>query len=81
MRRLRTQRNSPVEPMRPVEMGEIDETWECLRHLPGRQRTALVLRYYLDMPISDIAEAMSTREGTVKSLLHRGREALRKELS
>ncbi len=81
LRRLRTQRNLPVEPVRPTEMDEIDETWQCMRSLPIRQRTALVLRYYLDMTIADIAYAMNTREGTVKSLLHRGREALRRELS
>ncbi len=81
LRRLRTQRAAAVDPQPSFEMDDIDETWDAIQALPVRQRTALVLRYYVDMSIRDIADAMDIRQGTVKSVLHRGRETLRKELT
>lgn len=36
--------------------------------LPRRQRTALVLRYYADLPVAHVAEAMGCAPGTVKAL-------------
>lgn len=45
---------------------------EALAALPARQREALVLRYWLDLPIRDIAVAMGVRTGTVKSQISRG---------
>ncbi len=59
---------------------DIDETWQALWSLSDRQRIAVTLRYYEDLAVGDIAEAMGVRPGTVKSLLHRGLEQLRKEL-
>ncbi len=45
--------------------------------LPHRQRAALTLRYVHDLPDDAIAAALGCRTGTVRSLLSRGREALR----
>jgi len=45
--------------------------------LPARQRAALTLRYVHDLPDDAIARALRCRPGTVRSLLSRGREALR----
>lgn len=59
---------------------EIDEVWEALGSLPERRRTALVLRYYADLPIDRIAALMNTRPGTVKSLIHRGKLSLQEVL-
>lgn len=56
------------------------ELWEALAGLSERRRTALVLRYYLDLSTEEIAAAMDCRPGTVSSLLHRGLADLRKEL-
>ena len=81
LRRLRVERETPIEPQPVVLPDELDETWHLIQRLPVKRRTALVLRYYLDLSIEDIAEAMEVRPGTVKSLLHRGRETLRKQLS
>ncbi len=81
LRHLRVVRSSPVEPDRAVVIEEIDETWQLIERLSAKQRTAIVLRYYLDMSVDEIADAMKTRPGTVKSLLHRGRETLRRELT
>jgi RNA polymerase sigma-70 factor (sigma-E family) len=44
----------------------------ALAALPPRQREALVLRFWLDLPMAAIAEVMGTRVGTVKSQVSRG---------
>jgi RNA polymerase sigma-70 factor (ECF subfamily) len=44
--------------------------------LPDGQRTAVLLHYYLDSSVADIAAAMGVSEGTVKTHLHRGRASL-----
>jgi RNA polymerase sigma factor (sigma-70 family) len=59
---------------------ELDETWALLRALPERQRMALVLRFYEDLPEAEIARLLECRPGTVKSLIHRGLAKVRKDL-
>lgn len=54
-----------------------DELWSLLRTLPVRQRTALVMRYFHDLPDGEIAAALGCREGTVRSLISRGLAAMR----
>jgi RNA polymerase sigma-70 factor (sigma-E family) len=44
----------------------------ALARLPRRQRECVVLRYWLDLPVREIAAALSVAEGSVKSHLHRG---------
>lgn len=53
---------------------------EALRALPGRQREALVLRYYGDLSEAQIADAMGISRGAVKSHTARGMAALRSVL-
>jgi RNA polymerase sigma-70 factor (sigma-E family) len=48
----------------------------ALQRLPARQREALVLRYYADLPEQEIARAMGVSRGTVKSTTARGLAAL-----
>ena len=48
-----------------------------LEALPHEQRETVVLRYYADMTIPEIAKALGCREGTVKSRLHRALARLR----
>lgn len=50
----------------------------ALLSLPQRQRAAIVLRYYEDLHESDIAELLRCRPATVRSLVARGLEALRR---
>ena len=59
---------------------EIDGVWGALSRIPPRRRTALVLRYYEDLSVAQIAKLMNARPGTVRSLIHRAHESLRKEL-
>jgi DNA-directed RNA polymerase specialized sigma24 family protein len=42
----------------------------AIDELPPRQRLALVLRHYADLPLDDIADAMGCAVGTVKSTLN-----------
>jgi len=63
-----------------VEQGRSDDAGvlgAALATLPYRQRAALVLRYYSDLPDADIAVALGCRPGTVASLVHRGLQRLR----
>ena len=48
-----------------------------LQRLPVRQRTAVVLRIYEDLPEQRVAEILGCRPGTVRSLLSRGLAELR----
>ena len=50
---------------------------EALRQLPAQQRAAVVLHYYADKPIREIAELLGTSFSTVAVHLHRGRNRLR----
>jgi RNA polymerase sigma-70 factor (sigma-E family) len=52
----------------------------ALRHLPERQREAIVLRYYADLSEAEIAAAMRISRGAVKSHTARGMAALRSAL-
>lgn len=45
--------------------------------LPSRQKRALVLRYYVDLPIPEVAAAMDCSLSTVKALVRKGLEGLR----
>ena len=45
---------------------------EALAALPPRQREAIVLRFWMDLPMAEIAEVMGVRIGTVKSQISRG---------
>ena len=56
------------------------ELLDVLATLPERQRAALVLRFYADLPGNEIATILGCREGTVKSLIHRGLARLREEV-
>jgi RNA polymerase sigma-70 factor (sigma-E family) len=52
----------------------------ALRALPARQREALVLRYYADLPEAQIASAMGISRAAVNSHTARGMSALRSVL-
>ena len=55
-----------------------DELRDAIAALPVRQRSALVLRFYEDLPEAEIAEALGCSVAAVKSLVHRAVQDLRK---
>ena len=55
---------------------EREEVFRAVGRLPHRQREALVLRFYLDLPDEEIARLMNIRPGTVRSTIHRALAAL-----
>lgn len=77
-RRAVLERSRRPDPPRDTAPPAGDELSDALAALPSRQRAALVLRYYEDLPEAEIAAALGCRPGTVKSLLHRGLQQLRK---
>ena len=51
------------------------ELWADLQRLPLRQRAAIVLRIYEDLPERQVAEILRCRPGTVRSLVSRGSQS------
>jgi RNA polymerase sigma-70 factor (ECF subfamily) len=49
--------------------------------LPARQRMALLLAKYEELPYDAVGEVLGTSEKAVKSMIHRARETLRARLS
>jgi RNA polymerase sigma-70 factor (sigma-E family) len=59
---------------------DADAVLGALRGLPPRQREALVLRYWADLPEAEVAAAMRVSKGSVKTHTSRGLAALRTSL-
>jgi len=49
--------------------------------LPEKYRTVIVLKYIEECSLQEISEILDLPLGTVKTRIHRGREALRKQLN
>jgi RNA polymerase sigma factor (sigma-70 family) len=79
LRRQRTARAHRPDPGEAVGLGA-DEMWDALAGLEERRRTAIVLRFYEDLPDAAIAEVIGCRPATVRTLVHRGLQDLRKEM-
>lgn len=54
-----------------------DALLQLVRHLPLEQRKVLVLRFFEDLPVSEVAAVLGCSEGTVKSRTHRALSSLR----
>jgi RNA polymerase sigma factor (sigma-70 family) len=63
-----------------TELPEVDETWAVLKRLPHRQRVVIVLRFYEDLPLLEIARLLDRPPATVRSDLRRALGRLRKAL-
>jgi RNA polymerase sigma factor (sigma-70 family) len=62
------------------ETAEVDERlaiWAELGELSERQRAAIVLRFFHDLPDGEVAQVLDCRVGTVRSLISRSLNALR----
>ena len=64
------------------EQGEVDpELQEALDRLSVQEKTLIILRFYEDKPLSEIAEILQENLSTVKSRLYRTLDKLRRELT
>jgi len=63
-----------------TEIPEIDETWQVISRLSSTQRAVVVLRFYGDLALTDIAVLLDRPEATVRSDLHRALKRLRRTL-
>lgn len=79
-RRHRTTTLLDTEPASRAPSADTPAVRAALRLLNPRQRAAVFLRFYLDLPEQEIAAALGCRPGTVKSLLHRSLIVLRGHL-
>jgi RNA polymerase sigma-70 factor (ECF subfamily) len=82
--------DSIIDPAPTAENELIEAETELARHkdflvlqskikmLPVKYQEVIALRFFEDKSLKEISEILGKREGTVKSLLHRGLEKLRK---
>jgi RNA polymerase sigma-70 factor (ECF subfamily) len=68
----------------PAHLAEVSETWGLLREsltkIPLNQRTVIAMFYINGLSLLEISEILETPVGTIKSRLHYGRVALKREM-
>ena len=82
---LRSRRRRPIPvadvpdqvQVAPAEREE--DLWARVRELPGKQRTAIALRYVADAPYAEISTVMGTSEDAARRNVHEGLKRLRLE--
>ena len=70
-RTLLARHHDPAEVPAPA-----GEAWEAVRHLPPRQRAAVVLRYVADLTEEQVGVAMGVSRSTISSALADARRTL-----
>ncbi|MGW7762490.1 RNA polymerase sigma factor SigW [Bacillus velezensis] len=68
----------PEDAVLSLEMS--DTIQKKILKLPDKYRTVIVLKYIDELSLIEIGEILNIPVGTVKTRIHRGREALRKQL-
>lgn len=74
-------RSRPQERPQIVLPPEIDETWAHIGQLSWIQRAVVVLHYYEDLPLNEVAEVLDRPAPTVRSDHRRALDKLRKALA
>lgn len=67
-------------PEKSASMEEKSEVFYAVQRLPEKYRIVIQLYYYEELSVREISEILSKKESTVKSLLRRGRERVKKML-
>ncbi len=70
--------DSPDQQMETSETEQIVQ--QAIRHLPARQKTAIILHRYEHLSYTEIASVMEISLSAVESLLHRAKENLSEKL-
>lgn len=69
-------------PEETIEQMELQDRIQYeIGRLPDKYRTVVVLKYIEELSLQEISEILDMPLGTVKTRIHRGREALRKQLN
>jgi RNA polymerase sigma-70 factor, ECF subfamily len=75
---LRTQASSSPSVEEQTIQHESNQTlWRAVQHMNEKHRIPIVLRYYHDLPVAEIAAILRIPEGTVHSRLNTARRQLR----
>jgi RNA polymerase sigma-70 factor, ECF subfamily len=69
---------SPEDVLESLELQETVQ--KAILKLPEKYRSVIVLKYIEELSLQEISEILDLPVGTVKTRIHRGREALRKQL-
>lgn len=72
-----------IENLKSVSHSNIEEhldLWKALFQLNEKYKTVLILRFYQDYSVSQIADILQCPEGTVKTNIRRGLQTLRQQL-
>ncbi len=76
-RRLASPAVERVTPDHSASILERDELYSAVAELEPDQRIVVMLRFWLDLSVDDIADRLGVPPGTVKSRLHRSMARLR----
>ena len=69
-------------PEEAIEQMELQDRIQYeISRLPDKYRSVIVLKYIEELSLQEISEILDMPLGTVKTRIHRGREALRKQLN
>lgn len=69
-----------IAPPQSIDLHADPDLAAAIEKLSTRQRLAVTLYYYLDLPIPEVAAAMRCSDGTAKSTLADARRRLRRLL-
>jgi RNA polymerase sigma-70 factor (ECF subfamily) len=77
-RRLAVRKRTHAEPVQHRQLDPVDhDLVSAVRTLPPSQRVAIVLRFFADQSIEEVAATMRRRPGTVRALTAQGIARLR----